>query len=645
MPVRPTYPGVYIEEVPSDVRTIIGVSTSTTAFLGRFPRGPEAPVRAFNFGDFERVFGGLHADSPCSYAIKQYFLNGGSEAQIVRVIHDADPASVEVQDEDGDLVFTATAGRQLLGRPEHDPGEWGNRLRLEIDYDTTDPEEFFNLTVSEETDTGTDLKVHRSESFRNLSTDPAHSQYFESEVNSKSKLVQLEANRDNDARPRASGTLGHALGAFPAAGVADGAGFELTITTRGDAVAMTCSLEIDGAAPRSWGELRPFVQAAIRKHGAGDLALERAVVLLEATSPDAADWRFRVQAGRSLPDYSHDTTIAFAETAGDNLATLLGLADASVAPQKLALAGGADDSAPPSAEELVGVRARKTGMYALEDVDIFNLLCVPEAADLRVGMQSVYSACEDYCSDRRAFLLIDTNGNVRELDQMENWALENAVLRHKNAAVFYPRLRIPDPLNNQRLMSRAPSGTIAGLFARTDATRGVWKAPAGTDASLRNVSELDYMLTDPECGALNGTGVNCLRWFKTAGPVCWGARTLRGADALADEWKYTNVRRLALFIEESLYRGTQWAVFEPNDEPLWAQLRLNVGSFMHQLYRQGAFQGSSPDRAYQVQCDDETTTQADIDEGRVNIVVGFAPLKPAEFVIIRIKQLAKASET
>jgi hypothetical protein len=182
---------------------------------------------------------------------------------------------------------------------------------------------------------------------------------------------------------------------------------------------------------------------------------------------------------------------------------------------------------------------------------------------------------------------------------------------------------------------------MAGIIARTDAQRGVWKAPAGTEASLRGVRELSYKMTDNDNGRLNPLGINALRTFPVIGRVAWGARTTAGADQLASEWKYTPVRRLALYIEESLYRGTQWAVFEPNDKPLWAQLRKSVGGFMQTLFRQGAFQGATPSEAYLVKCDSETTTQADIDRGIVNIVVGFAPLKPAEFVIIKIRQLAR----
>ena len=177
-------------------------------------------------------------------------------------------------------------------------------------------------------------------------------------------------------------------------------------------------------------------------------------------------------------------------------------------------------------------------------------------------------------------------------------------------------------------------------MSRTDEQRGVWKAPAGIDASLNGIQGLQVNLSDPENGQLNPLGLNCLRSFPVYGRVVWGARTLRGADQLADEYKYLPIRRLLLFLEESLYRGTQWVVFEPNDEPLWAQIRLNIGAFMNNLFRQGAFQGDTPSKAYFVKCDKETNPQNDIDRGIVNIIVGFAPLKPAEFVIIKFQQIA-----
>jgi phage tail sheath protein FI len=180
-----------------------------------------------------------------------------------------------------------------------------------------------------------------------------------------------------------------------------------------------------------------------------------------------------------------------------------------------------------------------------------------------------------------------------------------------------------------------PSGYIAGLYARTDASRGVWKAPAGTQAGLNGVVGLAADITDVQQGNLNPLSVNVIRSF-TAGVVSWGARTLT-ADP---EWRYVSVRRTAIMLRVSIYNGIQWAVFEPNDEPLWAQLRLNIGSFMTTLFRQGAFAGSTTSEAFFVKCDSDTTTSADVDRGVVNVQVGFAALKPAEFVVVTISQKA-----
>jgi phage tail sheath protein FI len=184
-----------------------------------------------------------------------------------------------------------------------------------------------------------------------------------------------------------------------------------------------------------------------------------------------------------------------------------------------------------------------------------------------------------------------------------------------------------------------PSGMVAGIMARTDGTRGVWKAPAGLEATVRGAMDLEVILSDRENGVLNKLAANCIRRFPT-GTVNWGARTLAGSDDDSSDWKYIPVRRTALFLEESLYRGTQWIVFEPNADPLYASIRKNLNAFMMGLFRQGAFHGSAPSQAFYVKCDGETTTQNDRNLGIVNIEVGFAPLKPAEFVVIKIQQIA-----
>lgn len=309
-------------------------------------------------------------------------------------------------------------------------------------------------------------------------------------------------------------------------------------------------------------------------------------------------------------------------------------------------ADGADGEAITDTQiSAASLEAPKKGIWALEKADLFNLLCIPPLThDTDVGGQSRRAAAT-YCKDRRAMYIVDPLIAWDEPSDvttgLDSWGLE----RSTNAAVYFPRVRIADSLQEGRLAEFAPCGAVAGIMARTDSSRGVWKAPAGIEATISGAAELTVKLTDAENGILNPLGVNCLRSFPVIGRVVWGARTLRGADQLADEWKYVPVRRTALFIEETLYRGTQWVVFEPNDEPLWAQIRLNIGAFMHGMFRQGAFQGQSPRDAYFVKCDKETTTQNDIDRGIVNIVVGFAPLKPAEFVVIKLQQIAGQIQT
>ena len=285
----------------------------------------------------------------------------------------------------------------------------------------------------------------------------------------------------------------------------------------------------------------------------------------------------------------------------------------------------------------------KTGLHALDDVDLFNILCIPRIVELSDSdaVKVITFACS-YCEKRRAFFIVDTPKTCNNVQKIQDWLDGNSAVRHKNAALYFPRVSIIDPLNDFKLRSIGASGMIAGLYARIDRTKGVWKAPSGLEAGLAGALDLSVKLTDYENGDLNAEGINCLRVFPNMEAVAWGSRTLVGVDTLTDEWKYISVRRTALFVEESLYRGTQWVVFEPNDEPLWSQIRLNVTTFMHGLFRQEAFQGRTPAEAYFVKCDKETITQDDINKGIVNFIVGFAPLKPAEFVVIKIQQHASS---
>ncbi len=514
MPSALTYPGVYIEELQSGIRTITGVATSITAFIGAARRGPvDVPVRVQSFAEFERTFGALWRGSPMSYAVNQFFQNGGSDALVVRVAKNA---------------ALATGSAHTLNLIAASPGTWGTRLRVRVDHATRPmigAEELFNLTIR-------DIDTGVTERFLNISVLPTHSRSAAQVLSQESKLVRFVSA----AATRPNATPNAAPGADP-----------MTVT------------------PGSF---------------------------------------------------------AFNANGNDGVAI------------------AADVVSDPA------LQAAKRGIWALEQADLFNLLCIPpfsfDATD--IGAQTRSNAAT-YCGTRRAFFIVDPLDSWDEPADLFDGVigLDGAIWglgRTENAALYFPRLRAPDPLQEGRLADFAPSGAVAGIYARTDAQRGVWKAPAGIDATIVGASALTVSLTDGQNGQLNPSGVNCLRSLREIGRVVWGARTLRGADSLADQWKYVPVRRLALFIEESLFRGTQWVVFEPNDEPLWAQIRLNLGAFMQNLFRQGAFQGRSPREAYFVKCDRETTTQNEINLGIVNIVVGFAPLKPAEFVVIKLQQMA-----
>lgn len=275
-----------------------------------------------------------------------------------------------------------------------------------------------------------------------------------------------------------------------------------------------------------------------------------------------------------------------------------------------------------------------------KEVDLFNLVVLPTDSGHTAAVRAtLWGPASVFCQEKRAFLLMDGPDDWSTVQKATNPTTGVNNLRiglvKDYSAIFFPRVTITENNFNKQV---GATGAIAGLMARTDGTRGVWKAPAGTEADMRGIIGLEYRFSDRDNGQLNPRAINTLRIFPD-GIVNWGARTMDGDDDFASEYKYIPVRRTALFIEESLYRGLKWVVFEPNDEPLWAQIRLNVGAFMHNLFRQGAFQGKTKQDAYFVKCDSETTTQNDINLGIVNIWVGFAPLKPAEFVILYLQQM------
>jgi phage tail sheath protein FI len=286
----------------------------------------------------------------------------------------------------------------------------------------------------------------------------------------------------------------------------------------------------------------------------------------------------------------------------------------------------------------------ETALRTLDSIPDFSILCIPGADD-QTAMKGI-----GHVAGRRlyeVFYIVDSPGESRtpppakeQLDRIKDY-LTKLTPKDSNAGLYFPWVEVPDAYSSISGATRfvPPSGMIAGLFARTDNTRGVWKAPAGTEATLLGAVGLACDISDGDQDALNPIGINCIRQFSASGIVVWGSRTL--STLSNPEYRYVPVRRTANFLKVSLYRGTQWVVFEPNDEPLWGAIRFNVNAFMVSLFRAGAFQGGKPDDAFFVKCDKDNNVQATIDQGQVHILIAFAPLKPAEFLTLHILQVRK----
>ena len=539
MPENPTYPGVYIEELPSGVRAIVGVPTSITAFVGRARSGPvNKPVTIYSYVDFARIFGGLWLGSSLGFAVRDFFVNGGRQAIVVRLYHPDPLKSSKTRLAVGEIRLEAA-----------DEGSWGTNLRATIDQNVSEDdaktlglkkEDVFNLTVKKAND-------QRTERFSNLSVKDS-TRRVDKVLSAESELVRW-------------------TGDWPSQLPAISSGNDKLTEAEKRLEAAKKTVPIDHL----------MVSAAAK-------AVEAAKKAMEASD-------------------GFDLTLK-------------------------------DDFSP------VGAECDKKGLYALEQADIFNILCIPPyLASGDVDRDLVTKAAE-YCEKKRAFLIMDPPSDWKDKESAKTGMGAWVGTRSKNAALFFPRLKQLNPEHANKIEVFAPCGAVAGVFARIDAELGVWKAPAGLSATLLGVPDLSVRLSDAENGELNSLGINCLRIMPTDGCVVWGARTLQGDDGLVSEWKYIPVRRLALFLKESLSRGTQWVVFEPNDELLWLLIRRTIGAFMHGLFKQGAFVGMTPQETYFVKCDKGTMTQDDIDKGIVNIIVGFSPIKPAEFIIIKIRQMA-----
>jgi phage tail sheath protein FI len=286
---------------------------------------------------------------------------------------------------------------------------------------------------------------------------------------------------------------------------------------------------------------------------------------------------------------------------------------------------------------------QQRGLWLLDHTERFDMLCIPPLSRTSDVGRATWDAATAYAVRRRAMVIVDPPATWTAARDISESAIAARVSRSANAALYFPRIRASDPLDGDQVADFAPCGAVAGIYARIDAARGLWQAPAGAEASVLGAQGLSAALTTADLSVLNEVSVNALRALPGGAIALWGARTL--ADAQEPQLRYVPVRRLAMFIEASVARWVQLAVFEPNGEPLWAKARERITNFLHGLFLQRAFQGRVPNEAYFVRCDASTMTQQDIDEGRLVAIVGFAPLKPAEFVTITIRQIVGGTST
>lgn len=532
-----SYPGVYVEEVPSGVHPIATASTSIPAFVGTAEMGPIDEAKLItNWTAFQRFYGGFVAGgAPNNYlahSVYQFFNNGGSQCYIARVIKNAAvAASVTVNDGLVVGITDATVKLKATTFSAKTPGVWGNSLVLEVEKGTNNPD--------------TDLKI------------------------------SIKLYKGTVDLTQAASLTGEALTNFED--------------------------ELQKIAP-----LETFDN-------------------LNVSDPEASNYIVTVLANKSnliTANVDENASAPSDPTTINEVEIVTGFT------------GGTNGTAP----EVTDYRA--TMESQLNSITDISLLATPG-----VGSKEMFGSAVAYCENRHLqdiFYIGEAPATITEPADARTFR-ESLTKPNSFGAVYFPWIKALDISGqSSEPILLPPSGFIAGLYGRIDGKRGVWKAPAGTEATISGAVGLTKNLTDVEQGQLNidKYNVNCIRRFAASGIVSWGARTITPPGS---EYKYVPVRRMAIMLRVSIYNGIQWAVFEPNDEELWGQLRLNIGSFMMTLFRQGAFQGASPTKAFFVKCDSETTSQNEINLGIVNVLVGFAPLKPAEFVVVKISQIAGQS--
>jgi phage tail sheath protein FI len=517
MPVTLSFPGLYLEELPSNAHSIIAAPTSVAVFVGySHPFKTLAfnePVQIFAPPDFERAFGRIFVssaiDPALAYAVNNFFLNGGSIAYVVGLepkyqISGGPPQSIvgatgNLATTGGGIVFTA---REPTDHPTMAIQVTIGNIRSASGgpLDTAD----YTVTYGSQVET-----------FRGVAL---NADALDASINRRSAIIQV--------------------------------------------------------APAGGG------------YGTAFAAQTATPITLQTTLP----------AGLTGTFASVDFSNVFA----------------------------ADQP--------------------LDKLEIFNLLLVPGVSD-----NGVLSEALAFAERKQAFVIMDPPRNAGadafNPPAMADVFNSGVIPLSQNGAIYFPYLKSTNPITGDPV-ELAPSGFVAGVYARIDNRRGVWKSPAGLEATINNTTGVvdSGRMNDQRQGVLNLAGVNCMRSF-AGSTVVFGARTLVSANIAFQQNKYVTARRMTLFIEQTLLQNLKWVVFEPNDEPLWLAIRISIESFMLSLFNHQALQGATPSQAFQVKCDSTTTTPDDQVNGIVNIIVAFAPLKPAEFVVIKIAQLAGQAQS
>ena len=571
-------PGVYIEETSYRAKSIEGVSTSTAGFVGPTRSGPTSgkPEVLTSFSDFQNTYGGLEdvasGTNYMAHAAQAFFSEGGARLYVMRVLGDgATPGTITA----GDVTVTARTS-----------GAGGNaQVR-------------FGLTVGQ-----------------NVLVDDSAGDPTLTRVRNNDSVVSLDADSyDLQTATRAldgTWTLVNAAGE----------------TTQLDAVSAVypVTVTVDVAAPTTDSRGIP----------AFDTPTTYGPLSLSPSSPDSVWVVFD-----EVPAASEAPPVAITAANPPTVSTLTDELFASWPPAPgsqvepvpapdpvpLILAGGTDGDAPTEVE-YIGDAEDITGLAAFEALEDISIIAAPGSTELG-DAKAIRQALLVHCEKMKYRVAVLDVPQGQTVNGARDWRNETSSTR---AAIYYPWVETSDPFGPGSLLL-PPSGHVAGIWARNDINRAVFKAPA--NEVVLSITDLERRLTKGQQDVLNPEGVNCLRFFAGRGNLVWGARTISDDP----EWKYVSVRRYMAYLERSIERGTQWAVFESNGDALWANVRRTIEDFLVTEWKSGALLGREPKEAFFVRCDRTTMTQNDLDNGRLVCQIGVAVVKPAEFVIFRIGQ-------